>query len=138
MAVAKKQTSIADRKDHLQGKPTRGSICQNPEHLAGAEGEEQEGSTISVGCASVDVTEEDPRRWRGSHSEVDVLRLEDRGVGGPTSSVADVCQSGIDGVGNRGRTFPEVVRCPNETNGREAVSCRVGSREPPREDVGSP
>ena len=75
MIVTEEQTSIADRKDHLQGEPTRESFCPNPEHLAGAEGEEQEGSTISVGCASVDVSEEDPRRWRGSHSEVDVLGL---------------------------------------------------------------
>ena len=27
-----------------------------------------------------------------------LLVLEDRGVGGPTSGVADVCQSGSDGV----------------------------------------
>ena len=58
--MAKEQTSIADRKDHLQGEPTRESICQKPEHLGGAEGEEQVGSTVSAGCASVEVTEEDP------------------------------------------------------------------------------
>jgi hypothetical protein len=129
---------IADRKDHLQGEPTRESICQNPEHLARAAGEEQEGLTISAGGASVEVTEEDPHRWRGSHGNIDVLRFENRGVGGPTSSIADVCQCGTDGVDIGGSTFSEFVRCPCKTSGREAVSCRVGSREPPREGVGSP
>ena len=61
MTVAEEQTSIVDRKDHLQGEPTRESICQNLEHLGGAEGEEQEGSIVSAGCASIEVAEEDPR-----------------------------------------------------------------------------
>ncbi len=61
MTVAEEQTSIADGKDHLQGEPIRESFCQNPEHLGGAAGEEQEGSTVSARCTSVEVAEEDPR-----------------------------------------------------------------------------
>jgi len=59
--LIEEQTSIANNKDHLQGEPTRESICQNPEPLEGAEGEEHEGSTISAGCASVEVAEENSR-----------------------------------------------------------------------------
>ena len=91
MTVAEEQTSIADCKDHLQGHPTRESICQNSEHLVSVEGEEQAGSTVSAVCAPVELTKEDPRSLRGTHGEVNALRLEDRGVGGPTSSVANVC-----------------------------------------------
>ena len=58
--VAEEQTSIAGRKDHLQGEPTRESCCHYPEHLGGAEGEKQEGSTVSAGCASVEIPEENP------------------------------------------------------------------------------
>jgi len=75
--VAEEHTSIVNRKDNLQGEPTQESICQNPELLGGAEGEEQKGSKISAGRASVKAIEEYPRNWRGSH-------------GGPTSSVSDV------------------------------------------------
>ena len=138
MTVAEEQTSIAEGKDHLQGEPTRESFCQNPEQLGGAAGEGQEGSTVSARCTSVEVAEEDPRSWGGPHGEVDVLRLEDRGVGGPTSGVADVRQSGSDGVGSGGSTLAEAVRCPGETRGREAQRCCVGSREPPREGAGCP
>ena len=91
MTVVEEQTLIAYRKYHLQGKPTRESIRQNPVHLVGAEGEDQAGSTFSAGYASVKVAEEDPRNRRGTHSEVNVLRLDDRGAVGPTSSVADYC-----------------------------------------------
>ena len=83
-------------------------------------------------------TEEDPRCRGGLYGEVNVLRLEDRGVGGPTSSVADVRQSGSDGVGSGGNTLAEVVRCLGEARGREAQRCCVGGREPPREGVGCP
>jgi len=138
VTVAEEQTSIVDRKDHLQGEPSRESIRQNPEHLASAEGEEQLGLTVSAGCASVEVTEEDPRIWRGHHGEDNLLRLKDRGVCGPTSSVADVCQSSSDGVCNGGSTLAKDVRCLDDTRGREAQSCCVGSREQTREVVGCP
>ena len=44
--------------------------------------------------------EEDPRCRGGLHGEVNVLRLEDSGVGRPTSSVADVRQPCSNGVGS--------------------------------------
>ena len=55
VTMAEEQTSIADGKDHFQGEPTRESFCQNPEHLGGAAGEEQEDSTLSARCNSVEV-----------------------------------------------------------------------------------
>ena len=118
--MAEEQTSIDEGKDYLQGKPTRESFCQNLEHLGRRRRRGQEGSTVSARCTSVEVAEEDPRSWRGPHGEVNVLRLEDRGVGGPISSVADVRQFGSDGVGSGGSTLAEVVRCPGEARGREA------------------
>ena len=60
MTNAEEQTSITDRKDHLQGEPTQESFCQNSEHLGGTGGEEQEGSTVSAGCTSIEVPEEIP------------------------------------------------------------------------------
>ena len=121
----------------MHGGPTRESICQIPEPFESAEGEDQEGSIVSAGCASVEVAEENPRSYRVPHGEFDVLRLEDRGARGPTSSIADVYQCGFDGVGSGGSSLTEVMRCSCESNGREALSCRVGTREPPREGVGN-
>ena len=91
MTVAEEQISIANRKDHSQSEATRESICQNLEPLLRTECEEQVGSTVSAGSALIEVDEEIPRNWRGSHGEVDVLRLEERGVGGSAPHVLDVC-----------------------------------------------
>jgi len=77
VTVAEEQISIVYGKVYLQGQPTRESFCQNPEHFGGAASEEQEGSTVSARCTSIEVAEEDPRSWGGSHGEVDVLRFED-------------------------------------------------------------
>ncbi len=42
---------------------------------------------------------------RRPHREVNVLGLQDRGVRGSTSRVADVSEGGLDGVGSGGSSF---------------------------------
>jgi hypothetical protein len=60
--MAEEQTSIDNRKDHLQGEPTRESICHNTEARAGTVREEREGSPIFAGTTLVEVAKEDSRR----------------------------------------------------------------------------
>ena len=73
--MAEEQTSIAIRKDRLQGELTRESICQNTLSRDRAVCEEREGSTVFVGAASVEVAKEDSRRGGGLHGKIDILRL---------------------------------------------------------------
>ena len=54
----------------------------------GSVGEEHEGSTVFAEAASLEFAKENPRRGGGLLGEVNVLRLKDRGIGGPATSVA--------------------------------------------------
>ena len=45
------------------------------------------------------------------HREVNVIRLEDNGVGRPPSHEADAREERSNGVGCGGSPFSEVVRC---------------------------
>ncbi len=57
------------------------------------------------GCVFLQVAEEQEGGMRRPHREVYVLGLQDRGVRGPASRVADVSEGGLDGVGNGGNSF---------------------------------
>ncbi len=57
------------------------------------------------------MAKEDVGRLGGSHGEVYVLRLQDVGVSGPASGVADVRERDLDGVSCGRGSFLEAVGC---------------------------
>ena len=72
------------------------------------------------------MAKEDIGRFGGSHGEVDILRLQDVGVGGPASGVADVRERDLDGVRCGRGSLSEAVGCLAEAF-RGAVSrCLTG------------
>ncbi len=98
--MAEEQTSLSTAKTICKVNRYGSNFAKKLECLEGAEGEEQKGSKVSEGGASVEKSEEDPRGRSGLHGKVNELHLEDSGVGRPTSSMADVRQSYTDGVGS--------------------------------------
>jgi hypothetical protein len=73
------------------------------------------------------VAEEDVSCPGGSHGEVDVLGLQDGGVSGPASRIADVVQGALDGVSGGRCSFSEAVGRLAETF-RRAVPCGLKGR----------
>ncbi len=71
---------------------------------------------------SLHVAEEGVGRLGGSHGEVNVLCLQDVGVSGPASRVADIVQGDFDGVSGGRGSFSEAVGRHAETF-RRAVPC---------------
>ena len=57
------------------------------------------------GCVFLQVAEEHEGGMRRPHREVYVFGLQDRGIRGPASRVADVSEGDLDGVGSGGISF---------------------------------
>jgi len=57
------------------------------------------------GYVFLQVAEEQEGGLRRPHREVCVLGLHDSGARGPAPRVSDVCEGGLDGVGNGGSSF---------------------------------
>jgi hypothetical protein len=104
------------RKDHLLDEPPLGAICQNNERISRRAGSASS-SKAFVRDALAKVAKEKASYRSRQHREVNVLCRQDSRVGGPSTDVADVCQTSTDGVGGGSRPFAEATRRLAETFG---------------------